>query len=358
MSLEVPSPEEVTATWLTERLRRAGHPQIEVTGFETTDIGTGQLGRCIRYELALAGETAGAPHSIVGKFPSPDPTSRKTGVELRNYIKEVNFYRELQPRLRIKTPRCLYAAIDGEGPSFVLLLSDLAPATQGDQIAGCSEAVARAAVLELAGLHAPTWNDPSILGVDWIGEVTAERIELNRKLYQTSLPGFLSRYGDALEADARSIIERVATAAGPLFRLHPRPFALVHIDYRLDNLLIDCRASPPAITVVDWQSITVGSPLGDVAYFLGAGLLPEDRRRCEEGIVREYHERIRAAGMRDYGWSDCWRDYRRGAFAGFGVTVIASMIVAETSRGNAMFTVMAQRHARHALDLGAEEFLS
>jgi hypothetical protein len=33
------------------------------------------------------------------------------------------------------------------------------------------------------------------------------------------------------------------------------------------------------------------------------------------------------------------------------------MIVVETERGNDMFTVMARRHARHALDLGAAEFL-
>jgi len=39
------------------------------------------------------------------------------------------------------------------------------------------------------------------------------------------------------------------------------------------------------------------------------------------------------------------------------VTVIASMLVQETERGNQMFTVMAQRHSRHALDLGAAEFL-
>jgi hypothetical protein len=64
-----------------------------------------------------------------------------------------------------------------------------------------------------------------------------------------------------------------------------------------------------------------------------------------------------AQGVRDYGWELCWRDYRRGAFAGFAVTVVASVIVQETARGNDMFTVMARRHARHALDLGSAEFL-
>ncbi|HVR29528.1 MAG TPA: phosphotransferase, partial [Thermoanaerobaculia bacterium] len=299
-----------------------------------------------------------APRSLVGKFPSDDPVSRQTGVDLGNYRREVEFYRRLRSRLTIRTPRCYYAEIDGIGPRFALLLSDLSPAEPGDQLAGCTEPVARAAVLELAGLHAPTWNDPTILGVEWISEPSPETIERHRGWYRSLLPGFLDRYGDRLEADSRAILERVADSSGLPFTGRPDPFALTHVDYRLDNLLIDARREPAAVTVVDWQSITVGRPLADVAYFLGAGLLPAHRRACEEAIVREYHDRLLAAGIAGYSWDDCWADYRRGTFAGFLVTVIASMIVQETERGNEMFTVMAQRHSRHALDLEAAELLT
>ena len=40
------------------------------------------------------------------------------------------------------------------------------------------------------------------------------------------------------------------------------------------------------------------------------------------------------------------------------VAVVASMLVQQTERGDAMFTAMAQRHARHALDLNGAEFLA
>jgi Phosphotransferase enzyme family len=353
----IPTPEDVSASWLTDCLRSAGHHGVEVGGFTATRIGTGQIGKCIRFALELANGD-GAPRSLVGKFPSDDPVSRQTGIDLGNYRREVEFYRQLRSRLTISTPRCYYAEIDGLGPRFALLLDDLYPAEPGDQLAGCVEPVARAAVLELAGLHAPTWNDPSILGVEWISEPSPETTDRHRAWYQSLLPGFLDRYGHRLEPDSRAILQRVATSNGTPFTGRPQPFALTHVDYRLDNLLIDARRAPPTITVVDWQSITVGQPLSDVAYFLGAGLLPEDRRKCEASIVREYHQRLLAAGVSAYSWSDCWTDYRRGTFAGFLVTVIASMLVQETERGNEMFTVMAQRHSRHALDLGAAEFLS
>jgi hypothetical protein len=353
----IPTEETIDAAWLTQRLRQAGHTDAVVRGFTSARVGTGQIGKCVRYQLDVAGGSPTTPRSLVAKFPSDDPTSRQTGVQLRNFIKEVSFYRELQSRLRISTPRCYYAAIEGEGPEFALLLEDLAPAKQGDQLAGCSAEVARAAVLELVGLHAPSWNDASLRGNEWLGEPSQVMVDMVRMLYGLQLPGFLERYGARLEADEAAIIAKVAEAKAGPFALLPDPFSLVHIDYRLDNLLIDATVEPPRISVVDWQSITLGSPLSDVAYFMGAGLVPEERRRTERDIVRAYHEALGRAGVADYSFDRCWLDYRRGTFAGFAVTVIASMMVQQTERGDEMFVAMARRHSRHAIDLGAVEFL-
>jgi len=352
----IPGAEDVSAEWLADQLRAAGH-EVEVLGFEASDIGTGQLGRCIRYRLEYGEGSADAPGTLVGKFPSDDPTSRSTGVVLRNYLKEVRFYQELQPRLSITTPRCYFAGIEGDGPHFAVLMSDEAPAEQGDQVAGCDEEVARAAVLELAGLHAPAWNDVSLLPAEWLGRPSPELAEATHERYRTLLPGFLDRYGDRLEKDALEILEQFGEADSAWTGDVPDPFSLVHVDYRLDNLLIDQRTSPPAITAVDWQSITIGRPLGDVAYFLGGSLAPVLRRRCEAEIVSAYHQRLIGAGIEGYSRDACLDDYRLGAFAGFGVCVIASMMVRETERGNEMFVAMTRRHTRHALDLDSAELL-
>ena len=351
----LPTPRTVTCRWLTERLRDAGHGDVEVRDFTASPIGTGQIGQCIRFELDLDG-AAGAPPSLVGKFPSDDAVSRATGVALRNYYREVRFYTTLAPRLPIATPRCYYAEIVDEGPEFILLLEDLHPAAQGDQLAGCSPDIARSAVAELVGLQAPTWCDAALLQHDWLHQPDPA-MDI-RGLYAQTLPGFIDRYGARLAADEIDILSRVASApACPLFAPLEAPFCLEHVDYRLDNMLIDPSATPPRVTVVDWQSVKVGRPLNDVAYFLGAGLEPAERREGEEDIVRGYHEALRQAGIEDFDWHGCWEAYRRSTFAGFGVTVIASMIVQQTARGDEMFLTMARRHSRHAIDLGAAEFL-
>lgn len=356
---EVVTPEQMDADWFNARLAENGFPDAQVAGVSRQQIGTGQIGTCFRFQLEYAAgtESGGAPQTLVGKFPSDDPISRATGVQLRNYYREIQFYRHLASRLSISIPRYYFDAIEGEGPEFVLLLEDMAPAEQGDQLGGCSVEVARAAVLELVGLQAPSWCDESLKQHDWLytlqeGEVTTG------SLYQQLVPGFLERFGHRLEADERAIIAQVGESPDcPLFAPSEMPFCLEHVDYRLDNMLIDERQSPPKVTVVDWQSPRLGPPMNDVAYFLGAGLLPEIRREAEESILRDYHAALTAAGV-DFDWESCWTGYRKGTFCGFGVTVIASMIVQQTERGDEMFTVMARRHSRHALDLGADEFLS
>ena len=351
----IPTPDSITAEFLTAQLVAAGH-DVNVDSFRGTRVGTGQIGMCIRYEMTLSGPgVSSAPQTLIGKFPSDDPQSRATGVQLQNYIKEVSFYRELASRLDVRTPKCCYADIDGQGPDFFLLLEDMNPAEQGDQLQGCSPDVARAAVLELVGLHAPSWRDESLRGVTWIGEPDPVNSDMTQGLYRGVLDGFFGRYGDALSDAQRGIITRFGNSdllGGPL----GDHYSLVHIDYRLDNLLIDYSQSLPTITVVDWQSITLGNPMTDVAYFIGAGLLPETRRQHERAIVQSYHEQLAARGI-EYDRDTCWSDYRKATFAGFAVTVIASMLVQQTERGDTMFAAMAQRHSQHAIDLGAEEYL-
>src|SRR3954449_8172111 len=144
MSRDVPlvkTIEELTNEWL------AGALAQDVKGFDVERIGTGQMS--LSYRVTLDGGD-----SVVVKLAATDPTSRGTGLGLGIYEREVRFYRELAPQLRAAAlAECYAAAIDGTGEWFTLVLEDIAPATQGDQIAGCSPEQARLALRALAQLH-------------------------------------------------------------------------------------------------------------------------------------------------------------------------------------------------------------
>ena len=353
----IPTEASINVDWFNICFANAGlHGTI--SDFDAARVGTGQIGKCVRYSFTFA-ERGNLPDSVVGKFPSDDENSRQTGVALLNFLKEVRFYQELQHRVAINTPPCYFADIFEKGPEFFLLLQDLAPAEQGDQLAGCSPMVARAALQELVGLQSAGWCNSSLQELKWLYD--ADKIDLvdTMKLYRQTLPGFVERYGPNLAADEVAIIQQVGAAAStPLNAAFPDIFSLLHVDYRLDNLMIRSLGDDTTITAVDWQSLTLGPPMNDVAYFIGAGLEPDVRTPVEEELVRGYYEGLIDAGVGDFSWDDCWLGYRRCAFAGFAVTVIASMLVQRTERGDTMFKTMARRHARHAIDLGSAEFLS
>ena len=123
----------------------------------------------------------------------------------------------------------------------------------------------------------------------------------------------------------------------------------MHQDYRLDNLLFGDGVGAPPVTVVDWQTPALDVGVHDLSYFIGAGLVPDDRRASERLLVEQYHEALDAYGARiDASW--LWEQYRRESFEGLLMAIIASQVVGSSERSEALFTTMAQRHLRQALD--------
>ena len=352
------TPEALTTEWLTDALRSSGHlTDGRVTDATLRPLGTGQMCDSVRVTLRYEGAEGTPPETLVAKLPAADPTSRATAVSLRSYEKEVRFYQELAPSLGVLTPTVYVADIEPVTASFVLLLEDLAPAEQGDQLAGCTPEVAASAITGMVPLHASRWRDPSLLSIEWL----AGDPETNRAFMAMLLPtlwdGFRERYGDILEPQVTEAGDALFADLGTyLTVLDDHPLTVVHGDYRLDNLLFD--PSGGLRGIVDWQTVTVGGAMQDVSYFIGAGLREEDRRPNEEALVRGYHEALVAAGVDDFAWDDCWWAYRRTTFGGLIMAVAASMLVERTERGDAMFMTMASRHSHHALDLGAPDLIA
>jgi hypothetical protein len=108
---------------------------------------------------------------------------------------------------------------------------------------------------------------------------------------------------------------------------------------------------------VDWQTPGHGPAAGDLAYFLGAGPLPDVRRSIERELLDEYRGDLAGYGVA-VGREELWQDYRRMAYGGVIMSVVASQIVGASDRSEAMFAAMAVRHTQHVIDVGAEELLA
>lgn len=352
MNGTTPAADDVDAAWLTAALRRLGVLRdARIVDLQAKRVGEGMLGDSVRFALTYDRDEEGAPASLVGKFASADPVSRRTGVDYGLYMKEVGFYRELAGQLAVRAPRAFLAELDGDG-GCVLLLEDLSPARQGDQLTGCSLEDAERVIDKAAALHGPLWGDPSLLEREWLGGMSEE----GRTAHAANFPEFMrlfqGRYDDMLEPEVMAVLERAAALAGVYHSARPGPPPTVqHLDYRLDNMLFDARGGADPLAVLDWQSVTAGPGALDVAYFIGAGLPSELRRRHERPLFERWLEGLRRYGVRDYDADRAWDDYRLHVMQGLYTAIFASVATKRTERGDAMFLTMARRHAEQAQDL-------
>jgi hypothetical protein len=339
----------ITPAWTTALLAQNGVPAT-VAAVTTEPVGTGQMGSCHRLFIDYA--AGDGPDRLIVKLPSTDPASRAAGQ--LGYRCETTFYREVADRIVVNVPRCYLAAMNERGDGFTVVLEDLAPAHQGDQIAGCSVDEARAAAVNIAGLHAPTWNDPSLRELDWLIPDLTANAEFAAPFLVGATEQFLDRY--PLTRGAALTLCRFAERFADWATGRPEPFALLHSDYRLDNLLFGHSDARPVVAV-DWQVVMVGSPLRDVAFLVATGLSTENRRAGEKGIVDRYHRRLVELGVDNYSVEQCWDDYRYGLFQGPFITVLGAFVAQPTMRGDEMFTVMAERSAAAITDLDAMSLL-
>lgn len=329
---------DLTPDWLTAAL---GRPVREV---RTEPVGTGQIGSVFR--LTLTGD--GVPDTLLAKLPAADPAARQllTGV----YRAEVRFYAEIAATVRARVPHCHYAATAADGAEFTLLLEDLAPAKPGDQLAGCAADQARAAVRNLAGLHAPRWCDPTLERIDGLARTTPDEAAVLADLYGPAVDIFIDRLGDHLTPDDTATLRACVGTVEQWIRARRDRFALVHGDYRLDNLLF---APTGEVAAVDWQTLGLGLPARDLAYFLATSLDPEPRRAAERDLVRAYHTRLTDLGVQHYPYESCWQDYVFAQQQGPLVTVFGAAYGTPTPRGDAMFATMTRRSCAAIRDLGS-----
>ena len=340
-------PTVIDATWLTVMLNNAG-VDATVTQFSTQSIGTGQVGENIRFSLEGSGNL---PATLVGKFPSPDPVSRQTGINMQNYRREVHFYEKLQAKVNIQTPFVYHTDFHNDTHDFVVMMEDLAPGVQGDQLAGCNIESACLAMQQLAHLHGPVWGDNSLMH-ELITSRTNDPGSI-KDLYDAVSPGFLARYSDRLTEAEKNMVQSIGENLIPYTVNYDGPQTLIHVDYRLDNMMF---GGPYPLAVVDWQSLAYGCGLNDASYFVGTSIEASQREENDKYLLGQYYDTLKTYDI-DLSWDECWKYYCHNAPAGLIMAVIASMIVGETPRGNDMFMAMAQRSAKMCQDLNTIEII-
>jgi len=332
--------EDIDAQWLSQALG------YTVNTVENERIGSGQTGAA--YRLTLQAEEG--PPTLLAKVAAGDAAARERVSP--GYANEVGFYAHLVDTLDIRTPRCWYAAISENAQRFTLLLEDLAPRVPGVQVEGCDVERAAGAIGNLAGLHAPRWNDASLFELDFLGNtMEGEAAEFLGEVARSACEQFVERYREELGTDDAATMLEAGALITTWATATKEPFAVTHGDYRLDNLMFGADAGD--VVALDWQTMTLAPPARDVAYFLGTSLDIDARRGAERELVGHYYNELVRRGVRDYSIQQCFDDYRLGLLQATMITSLGAIFATRerSAEADAMFMAMAKRSCAAIRDL-------
>ncbi len=373
---------EITPEWLTSALRARGIlSDASVVGIRTEVLGEGEgfIGEIIRVHLELDRPEPGVPPTLIAKLPTGLRKNRALGELLGAYEREIRFYDELASDVDLRTPRCYFSAMDPNplgatdeqaqralrllsripvwilrilypvflwlaGRStrrYILLLEDLAPATVGDQIAGCTPEQAEKILRALARAQALLWDSPRFEEHFWIS-----RVDLLSKgshaLFRRHRSAFFKEFGDRVPESVHALVPWLDRNGIRLMdHLGSAPEALMHGDYRLDNLFFE---EDGRLTAIDWQSVGCARPTYDLAYFITGNMEIEAARRAEDRLVRAYHQELVAHGVKTYPFEECWRDYQlTKLFLLYRMILGGAMIDLSHERGQVLLDVAIAR---------------
>ncbi|HEY9413486.1 MAG TPA: phosphotransferase [Pseudonocardia sp.] len=353
----------VDADWMTTVLTGAGTLGSGTlgSGARVVDVrcepcGTGQLGDSYRFALTYDPPGSG-PATVVAKFASEDATSREFGRTSGYYRSEIRFYNELAPTLSVSTPTPIYAALADNQADFVLIMEDLSPARTVDQLIGCTADEAALVLEETAALHAGSWRDPRLAGLDWLTGPSTLFAHVTDNLAPL-VASYPELYGDLVPDSDLDVARGLIPHADAWKRILADQQCLWHSDIRADNVLFDVQGGARPVALLDWQGLGYGRGTLDVAAFLGISMTTDDRRTHERDLVAVYQRALAAGGVDEYTAESCWNDYRVQAVQALTVGVFGLGAVKRTVRGDQMWQVWIERTAAHVRDLDSYSLLA
>jgi hypothetical protein len=347
--------DEVTTEWLSDVLR-TGHviepgddASVEILRCEP--VGLGETYASVLHRLTLAGP-AGTPASLIVKQ-AANGGLRAMVDAVGAYEREVMFYRELAGETPLSCPRCYFAARAQDSTDFVIVMEDLAPLRCTDQLVGLSLDQSQVMMEELGAAHAWAWEDRRL--EQWAGVFPPLDSPRGRGQLEQFAGGFGSTWPlwleerglDVIGDRAKSIAKAIPSLMDFFAAELAQPRTITLGDLRADNIFFTASGRP---IFVDFQLTQQECGIREVAYLLSQSLTVETRRSHDKELVRQYHEALESAGVRDYAWERAWTQYRIAIAFSLVWPVLASMSWEHVgARGQELLREMVRR-ASAAID--------
>ena len=328
---------EMTPEWMTSVLTASGHlreGRVASVSAQPIGIGRGYASQNLRLNLTYDDASAG-PAALFAKLPMTFeiPAEAKTLIG-QLYTREINWYRELKADTPVRTPTMVWSGMEPEAWKFCLLLEDLGHFAEKGQVASCSTEEARLAVRALGRVHATWWESDRLANTPWL-PTSAQQATLVQSMWQAAWPGFWEIEGPRLPPEFEAVGLKTGAAIPTLLEKGSvSGRTLVHGDYRIENFLFGPPGTDDELVVLDWQVVSFGNGLRDLAYFIGQNLEEASRREQEQELLRLYYSELVRGGVTGYSFDQCYDDYRTGLLLAMYIAISAVGTVVRQIQAN------------------------
>lgn len=348
---------EISAEWIDAVLRSAGAISAEhVASIETQAIGeaTGFLSSMAIVRIKYDRPSGVAPAGVVVKLMPVSETFRETEHETHAFAREVAFYRDVAPAIKVRVPNVYYAVADETGKALVF--EDLSHLRAGDQVAGMQHEEVLTTVRQIARVHASYWENDRLTSLAWL----PDHDQMWRRGYEEHWPAFEREFAVRLGGEAIALGERVLKNLEWMKeRVAERPCTLVHFDLRADNLLFGEPKSKDAVVILDWQLANRSMGAIDPTRLLGGSEPASQRNGHHLEVFTAWHEALLTHGVPGYEFEDGLADFRLGALFNLMVPVRAHGALTECTAVRAwrLIDALTERMYVSALELDAGSLL-
>ena len=364
--VEIPSSVgNISAGWLRASVRpedAAAFTSLTSVRVERLAEGAAMATDIYRLVLGYAAGATQGPATLVAKLPSSSPAVLEVARGWGHYQREVLFYQDVAATVALRIPKAYVAKFDPQTNGFVLVMEDLAPAVNGNQVAGfpldhvCgwrwmrSPACMRPGGIGLSCSH---WKQPSNPWErsNWIG--TGAR-------HAAAWPAFEKFVSARASPELSRVGERMASAIEPMMvdlaRVRRTP-----LPRRLSRRQSDVRAwrwrqaHHPRLAgphAGPWRPFDVGH-LMSMSVTVELHVAPMRRRFCMATTTSWW-----LAGVEHYPYDEFFQDYRRGLLIGFTYVIQTGPAVdMANARTEALFDGAIRRLDAAVRDHGLGEFV-
>eukprot|EP00051_Salpingoeca_urceolata_P007382 m.97274 g.97274 ORF g.97274 m.97274 type:complete len:428 (+) comp15216_c0_seq3:85-1368(+) len=357
-----PGDKTIDVTWLTTALRNAEQQDGRgawlrasetITDIKQTPLPGGLAGCTVKL---IATTSEGRTVELVYKTSWPTADARAS-IRRSDRQREAWFYNSSfarHPSLADSVPAVVYASGSKLLGEYVIVMEDLTKRPDarqlkpllGNQVWGGDIPAATPAVqLDLlhnafrlaAGMHAANWRKQSLKSNAKL-KAAAWYQGRDRATWEGSMNTARAAWGaskqmheDKLSPRLVGLIDRsLAASSWDAFQKHindPKvPWTLCHGDFHAGNMIVT-ETPDTTVCLFDWSEVGLWEPMAD----LGQMMISDVRRSVYGGhsrdIVHRYWEGLRARGVQDYTFEQCWSDFCRAGPARwlFLFPVLASM---------------------------------